>query len=73
MGLAAFNRMRQLEAMKPENIAKEEAKPEVIEQPVVVEEPIVEEPKEEIKVEEQPVEEANEEIKPATPRRRTRK
>ena len=50
MSLTGFNRMRvrmakQVEAMKPENLAKEEPKVEpIIEQPKVVEEPKVEEP-----------------------------
>ena len=52
MGLAAFNRLRRLqqeEAMKPENLQKEEIK----EEPKPIEEPI-EEVKEEIKKDEKP-------------------
>lgn len=35
MGLAAFNRMRQLEKMKPENIRKEQAVTKEIETPII--------------------------------------
>ena len=58
MGMISFLQPKRVEAMKPENIAKEEA--EVVVEPQVIE-PIVEEPV---------VEEVKEETKESTTRRR---
>lgn len=68
MGLAAFNRMRQLEEMKPENIRKEQEAIEAKEiETLVIDEPI-KETNQDIPTEEV-VE--KEETKPTTRRRRT--
>lgn len=64
MGLAAFNRMRRVEAMKPENIMKENAEASKEER-----EEVVEEAKPEVTVEDV----SKEEETLQTPRRRTRR
>ena len=68
MGLAAFNRMRQLEEMKPENIRKEQEAIEAKE----IETPVIDEPIKETN-QDIPTEEVveKEETKPTTRRRRT--
>lgn len=57
MGLTAFNRMRRLKEMQPENIQKEVVSEEIVEKPIQVEE-------------EKPVETLVEEPTPTTRRRR---